>query len=340
MRIAVVGCGGIGGVVAATLATKGMNVTCVEIVEPLLKALQKEGIHLFGRKGRISVRVRAIRTLSEDGGSFDVVVIAVKSNVLSSVFRDAKEHLCDSGCILTLQNGLEVLSVCKGSPAVKLIAGAVGYNAVMTEPAHYLVTSNGGITIGNLTCATRDDLFMVKSSFEPAIPVYISENIRGVLWAKLLIVCGVTGLGGISGLRLGKLLRRRTARKLFYRIVTEGARAAQGREVKIEKFKGSINPERFSDLQGGYPLLVRWILLMIVGVKYRKLKSSILQDLERGKKTEVDFLNGKIVRVGKEFGQHTPVNEKIVEAVKEIEHGKRELSPKNLREIWRSLPGS
>ncbi len=340
MRIAVVGCGGIGGVVAATLAAKGMNVTCVEIADLYLQALQKEGIHLVGKKGRISARVRAIRTLSEDEGSFDIIVIAVKSNALGSVFPEAKEHLCNNGCILTLQNGLEVLSVSESFPAVKLIAGAVGYNAVMTEHTHYLVTSKGGITIGNLTCATRDDLFMVKSTLEPGIPVYISDNIQGVLWAKLLIVCGVTGLGGISGLLLGKLLRLRTARKLFYRIVTEGARAAQGWGVKIEKFKGSINPERFSDLRKGYPLLVRWILLMIVGMKYRKLKSSILQDLERGKRTEVDFLNGKILRVAKELGQHTPVNEKIVEVVKEIEQGKRELSPENLHEIWRALPGS
>jgi len=340
MRIAVVGCGGIGSVVAAMLAAQGMNVTCVELAENLLEVLQREGISLSGKKGRLSARVRAIRALSEDRGSFDIIVIAVKSNALRSVFRDAKEHLCDNGCILTLQNGLEVLSVSERFPAVKCIAGAVGYNAVMTDPAHYLVTSDGGVTIGNLTCATRDDLFMVKSTLEPAIPVYISENIQGILWAKLLIVCGVTGLGGISGLRLGKLLRMRIARKLFYRIVTEGARAARGQGVKIEKFTGSINPERFSDLKGGYPLLVRWILLRIVGMKYKNLKSNIHHDLERGNKTEIDFLNGKILGAAKTLGQHTPVNEKIVEMVKEIEQGKRALSPENLREIWRALPGS
>jgi 2-dehydropantoate 2-reductase len=339
MRIAVVGCGGIGSVVAATLAAKGMNVTCVELADDLLEVLQREGISLSGKKGRLSARVRAIRALSEDEGSFDIIVIAVKSNALHSVFSDVKAHLCDNGCILTLQNGLEVLSVSERFPAVKCIAGAVGYNAVMTDPAHYLVTSDGGVTIGNLTCATRDDLFMVKSTLEPAVPVYISENIQGILWAKLLIVCGVTGLGGISGLRLGKLLRMRIARKLFYRIVTEGARTARGQGVKIEKFTGSINPERFSDLKGGYPLLVRWILLRIVGMKYKNLKSNIHHDLERGNKTEIDFLNGKILGVAKELGLHTPVNERIVDMVKEIEQGKRALSPENLREIWRALPG-
>jgi 2-dehydropantoate 2-reductase len=223
---------------------------------------------------------------------------------------------------------------------VKIVAGAVGYNAVMEKLAHVNVTSDGGISIGNLTCATRDDLFMVKSSFEPAIPVYIRENIRGVLWAKLLIVCGVTGLGGVSGLLLGKLLGLRVARKLFYRIVTEGARVARRQGVEIEKLDGAINPEKFSNLQEGCPLFMRWLFLKVRGIKFRKLKSSILADLERGKKTEVDFLNGKILDVGKSLGQSTPVNEKIVEFVKEIEQGKRKLSPDNLREIWVSLPAS
>jgi 2-dehydropantoate 2-reductase len=337
MRIAVVGCGGIGGVVAATLSAKGMNVTCVELAGGLLEVLQRNGISLSGKKGRLNARVRAIRTLSEDGGSFDIIVIAVKSNALRAVFSDAKAHLCKNGCILTLQNGLEILSVSESFPSVKVVAGAVGYNAVMDQHAHIRVTSNGGISIGSLGCATNDDLFMVKSSFEPAIPVYIRENIRGVLWAKLLIVCGVTGLGGISGLLLGKLLGMRAARKLFYRIVTEGALVARRQGVKIEKLDGAINPERFSNMQERYPLPVRWLLLKVVGLKYRKLKSNIIVDLERGKRTEVDFLNGKILHLGEELGQNTPVNEKIVGFVKEIEQGKRTLSPDNLREIWRSL---
>jgi 2-dehydropantoate 2-reductase len=340
MRIAVVGCGGIGSVVAATLASKGMNVTCVELADDLLGVLQRDGIVLTGKKGNFSARVRAIRKLSDDGGSFDIIVIAVKSNALSAVFSDAKAHLCKNGCILTLQNGLEIMSVSERSPAVKVVAGAVGYNAVMTDPAHYLVTSDGGVTIGNLTCATRDDLFMVKSTLEPAVPVYIRENIRGVLWAKLLIVCGVTGLGGVSGLLLGKLLEMRVARKLFYEIVTEGALVAGKQGVEIEKLDGAINPERFSNLKEGYPLPVRWFFLKVVGLKYRKLKSNFLADLERRRRTEVDFLNGKILHLGKALGQSTPVNEKIVEYVKEIEQRKRVLSPENLREIWRALPGS
>jgi len=336
MRIAVVGCGGIGGVVAATLAAKGMNVTCVELADDLLEVLQKEEISLTGKKGRLSARVRAIRTLSEDGGSFDIIVIAVKSNALKAVFSDAKAHLCKNGCILTLQNGLEILSESESSPSVKVVAGAVGYNAVMEKPAHVDVTSDGGISIGNLTCATRDDLFIVKSSLEPAIPVFIRENIQGVLWAKLLVVCGVTGLGGVSGLLLGKLLRMREARKLFYRIVTEGTLVARRQGVKIEKLDGAINPERFSNLKEGYPLFLRWLFLKVVGVKYRNLKANIHADLERHRRTEVGFLNGKILQLGKALGQSTPVNEKIVGFVKEIEQGKRMLSPDNLCEIWRS----
>jgi len=337
MKIAVVGCGGIGGVVACALASKGLNVTCIEVVDKAVQVLNEDGIRLEGKKGCHHVRVRAFSRLSNAKESFDTIVIAVKSNSLASAFEDACYHLCKDGFILTLQNGLEILGIAERHPDVRIVGGAVGYNAQMLEFGRYRVSSEGGITVGNISCATEGDVFLLKSVFEPLIQVETTTNIRGVLWAKLLVVCGVTGLGGASGLLVGELLKKRIARRLFYQIVTEGVLVARKLEVRIEKFAGRVNPEKFANLKGGYPLLLRWMLLNVVGMKYMNLKSNIHHDLERGQNTEVDFLNGKILMLGEITGIPTPANRKLVEVVKEIEDRKRPLSPENLSVIWNAV---
>jgi 2-dehydropantoate 2-reductase len=337
MKIAVVGCGGIGGVVAGVLASKSLNVVCVEIIEESVQVIREQGIKLEGKKGSFHARVSAVNSFTATKESFDIIIISVKSGALDLAFRSAKDYLCEGGLILTLQNGLEILTLSKLNPGVKIVAGAVGYNSIMLDFGRYFVTSNGGITIGNLTCATRDDLLLLRSIFEPHIKIETTENIIGVLWAKLLIVCGVTGLGGASGLLLGKLLRRRIYRKLFYKIITEGVMVAHKLGVHIEKFGSTINPEKFVEQKGSYPLFVRWLLLKLVGFRYKNLKSNIHQSLEKGQPTEIDYLNGKVVRLGEETGILTPVNKKLMKIVKEIEEKKRVMDVKNLYEIGESF---
>jgi len=335
MKIAVIGCGGIGGVVTGVLAAGKQNVCGIELSGKTREALRENGLRLEGKKGSYHANVQVFSRLSDTEERFDVIIIAVKSGALHSVFIEAKQKLCRGGFILTLQNGIEVIDLAEHYPEVKIIAGAVGYNAQMVDFGSYRVTSQGGVTVGNLTCATEDDIFLLKSIFEPLIPVDVTRNTTGVLWAKLLVVCAVTGLGGATGLLLGDLLKRRISRKLFYRIVTEGVLVARAKGVSIEKFAGGVNPEKFASLKGGYPLPIRWLILNLVGMKYRKLKSNIHQSLERGQKTEVDYLNGKIQRIGKDTGIRTPVNGKITQIVKEIEMGKRSMHPNNLFEIWK-----
>jgi 2-dehydropantoate 2-reductase len=335
MKIAVIGCGGIGGVVAGVLAVGKQNVCGVELSGKTRGVLRDQGLRLEGKKGSYHAKkMQVFSRISDTGERFDVIIIAVKSDALASVFIEAKKKLCRGGFILTLQNGIEIIDLAERHPEVKIIAGAVGYNAQMVELGRYRVTSQGGVTVGNLTCATEDDIFLLKGIFEPLIAVDITRNTTGVLWAKLLVVCAVTGLGGATGLLLGELLKQRISRKLFYRIVTEGALVARAREIRIERFAGGVNPEKFADLRGGYPLPLRWLILNLVGMKYRDLKSNIHHSLEMGQKTEIDYLNGKIQRIGKDLGIKTPVNGKLTQIVKEIEEGKRSMHPNNLFEIW------
>jgi 2-dehydropantoate 2-reductase len=334
MNIALIGCGGNGGVVAVTLALNGNNLVCIDKNREIVDAIERNGLKLRGRKGEHTVRMKTCTHYPEEAGSFNVIFLGVKSNVLEDVFEEAIEHLSESGFIVTIQNGLEILSIAEKHPHTKIVAGAVGYNAQHEDIGNICVTTKGGITFGTLSSADDKDLSRLEELLPPLIPVHTCEDTAAVLWTKLLIVCGVTGLGGASGLRVGELLKNRHAKRLFYGMAAEGSLLAEKLGITLLKLPGGINPEKFGYYGKGYPLPVRWILLKLASIKFKDLKSGIQVDLERGSKTEIDYINGSIVREGERIGFDTPINRLVVEMVKEIEDGRRSMSPKNLSEIW------
>lgn len=336
IRVAVVGCGGIGGVIAGVLAKRLKRVICITGKEESSFLLNRNGVHVTGKKGEFVARVVAYPALKMAGSSFNIMVIAVKSNQLREVFKEARDYLDENGFVLTVQNGIEMLKLRDEYPGVKLLTGAVGYNAIMLNYGKYHVTTSGGITVGALGSGNYEDVLLVKRLLEPEIRIKYTENPEGLLWSKLLIVCGVTGLGGASGLLAGELLRYRIARRLFYAIITEGSMVAQKLGIRLERFGGIINPEWFSDDEGGLPIFIRYLLLKLIGLKYRNLKSNIHHSIERNKPTEVYYLNGAIVREGERLGIETPANRGVVRVVEEIERHERSMDIKNLYEIWES----
>lgn len=338
MKVAVCGCGGIGGVVAGVLGRNRHDVVCIEANREYADRLSANGINLTGKKGELHTPVRAYAGFGSEKGQYDLIVIAVKSDALRSVFVKSREQLAPEGFILTLQNGLEPLRLCDEFSETRVAGGAVGYNSIMLEYGRYLVTAEGGITVGNLSNCSDSDLGRLKEIFEPVIEIATTENIRGVLWAKLLIVCGITGLGGAAGMLVGELMKQRVARRLFYHIVTEGTLVAKSLGVKMEKF-GGLLPEKFGVHRGSHPVFFRYILLKIVGRKKGELKSNIHHSIEKRQRTEVDYLNGEIVRRGEEAGVPTPVNREVVRIVKEIEAKKRRMTVQNLEEIWSRIKG-
>ncbi|GEM_PF-728971 len=340
MNLALVGCGGNGGVIAASLAQNRPSPVCIDKNREIVDAINQNGLQLHGKKGKHHVQIEAFPGFSEEMGTFDAIILGVKSNVLEAVFKEARNYLCESGFIVTIQNGLEILSIAKKHPDTRVVAGAVGYNAVHEEIGSIFVTAEGGITFGTLNNAGEHDLSLLKELLPPMIPVHTHENTVGVLWTKLLIVCGATGLSGVAGLRVGELLLYPVARKLFYGMATEGSLLAEKLGIQLVKLHGAPNPEKFGNHKRGSPLPIRWLLLKLAGIKFKDLKSGIQVDIERGSKTEVKYINGAIVQEGERIGIDAPINRLVVKMVKEIEEGRRKMSPDNLFEMWSSVKDS
>jgi 2-dehydropantoate 2-reductase len=113
----------------------------------------------------------------------------------------------------------------------------------------------------------------------------------------------------------------------------EAMLVAVAMKMKVPPYANKIDYYRFLKKPGFFGNFYRHLLIRIIGFKYRRLKSSMLQSLERGNKTEIDFLNGYIVQKGQELGVQTPVNSKIVQMIKEIERGKRKIGLDNFEEF-------
>jgi 2-dehydropantoate 2-reductase len=208
----------------------------------------------------------------------------------------------------------------------------VGWGATMHNPGELEMTSTGTFVIGNLDNRVDRRLEALKTILDTTVPT-ASHNIMGDLYSKLIINACITTLGAICGLYLGEMLAIKKVRSIFIKIMEEAMAAADAHGIKVETYAGKLNYYRFLESKGLFGRLKRHLFIRLMGFKYRRLKSSALQSLERGKATEIDYLNGYIVKLAGQKNIPVPINEKCVKMVKEIETGKRKISKDNFREL-------
>lgn len=344
MRIAVLGCGAIGGTIAGCLTRAGHDVTAIVGNPRIEAALRGNGYTLRDLEGNVS-RIPAsnppVKTPAEAAGIFDVLITATPSTALETGLRDMIPFLAETGRVVTCQNGLpEDRAV--GEVGNRVIGCVVGWGATMSEPGVYQRTSSGRLQIGrgNSSCPASDDLAPL---LEAVSPVEIVNDLSGVRWSKLAINCVTSPFGAIGGASLGTLLLNPKVRRLALEVFAEVAAVAKAEHVKMRPVAGTldiakvaINPrERAAQLSP--TLLLKHVLLLIVGYRFRRMRSSMLYALERGRPLEIDFLNGEIARRGAQHSVPTPVNSAIVARVREIERKEKMSSPQGLAELCASL---
>lgn len=327
MRIAVIGCGGIGGVLAATLTRAGADVTPVVGNPRIAAALTKHGYRvreLDGSEWAQPLGHAPLLHASEAEAPFDLVFVATQSTTLEAALADALPKIADGAAVVTCQNGLpeERAAALVGE---RVIGCVVGWGASMVEPGFYQRTSKGVLTYGRPTAGAPDPA-PIAALTEAASPSLVVDDLAGVRWSKLAINCVTTTLGAIGGVPLGKLLSHRPIRRIALEVFAEVAAVAHSSGVKVQPVGGTLDIDKIaiSDVErrlsfGSPSLAYKHSVLLAVGFKYRRLRSSMLYALERGRPPEIDFLNGEIVRRGAALGVPTPVSTALVETVRAIE---------------------
>jgi 2-dehydropantoate 2-reductase len=351
-RIVVIGCGGIGGVIAARLTRAGLDVTPVCGNEQIAAAIAAQGFRVRELDGTTwSVapsrppRVR-LEDIAREGAPFDLCLLATKATTLEPALASAVPYLDPAAPVITCQNGLPE-EIAAGIVGVERVLGCVVvFGASMTAPGEYQLTSKGSLQLGR-PHVRSPETGPAAGLLENVAPVTVVDDLAAARWSKLAINCATSTIGAVGGVRLGALLRHRFVRRLVLEIWTEIAAVARASGVRMAPLGGTLDIEKLALTPSerrapiGSPALAwKHSLIVAVGVKYRRMRSSMLIALERGRTPEIDFLNGEIVRRGRALGVPVEVNEKLVLAVKALVDRRETPSLALLRKIYDEVVAS
>ncbi|MDB4946700.1 MAG: 2-dehydropantoate 2-reductase [Labilithrix sp.] len=347
-RFLVMGCGAIGGIVAGCLAETGQDVTVVTTNEAIHEAVQARGLKLVGegapRVVPLSSSFRASLGVPTDDGRFDYVILATQPPQVEEAAAQAAPVLAAGGAMVCLQNGLCEERVAKIVGDDRVIGGVVAWGATMPEPGMYERTAAGGFTLGRIGSGERSLLGTshdgLVGALEAVGPVETTDNLRGKRWSKLAINCAISSLGTIGGDRLGVLMQHRTVRRLGLEIMTEVVQVARKESVRLEKVSGTLDlnwialDEIERKVSGSPSLVAKHGLLLAVGFRYRRMKSSMLSAIERGRTPAVDFLNGEVVDRARLHQMPVPTNEAVRRIVWEIASGEQKPGMDAIRTLY------
>ncbi len=333
LKIAVVGAGAIGGICAAFIKDAGFDVQVVVRNLEHAGQIRDKGITISGIKGRMTVKMDAVAGVENMSEDRDIILLCVKAVSMTEAAQQLKSRIRPEAVVVSLQNGFceEKLASILGR---KNITGCVtGWGATMHSRLELEMTSSGDFIIGNIDNEQDLRLKGVQAVLSSIVPVKISTNIAGDLFAKLIINSCITSVGAVCGLCLGPMLLKRKIRIIFLKIMEEAMQVADALDIKVSVFAGKLDYYEFLESKGLISDLKRHVFLMALGFKYRKLKSSALQSLERAKPTEIDFLTGFITENAEKYGIDVPVNAAVYRIVKDIEQGGLDICVDNIDRI-------
>jgi 2-dehydropantoate 2-reductase len=309
MKICFAGAGALGCSIGGTLAAGGAEVWLVDRNEAHVHAMRSNGLRMRTEDSEKTVKVNA-STRFEDVGPADLVIVLVKSAATENAVKAAKPIIGPETVVMSLQNGMgheDILGNIVGRERV--MAGKTYAGGVYLGPGHVIAGTRGKETvIGELDGRITPRARAVRAEFEKAgMLVELSDNIMGTIWDKLLINVSTGAVSAITRLEYGPLYAMPEIEETAVAAVAEAMSVAKASGVTIS-YTNPRDP---------------W-LKASAGLPY-DFKTSMLQSLEKGSLTEVDFINGAVVRAGRKVGVPTPVNSTLVAMVKGIEH--RMLNP-------------
>jgi 2-dehydropantoate 2-reductase len=304
MKICVLGAGALGSAIGGSLAEGGADVILVDAWQAHVDAMNRDGLALRENGVDRKVKVRAAASVAAMG-PVDLVVVLVKSFHTRAAIEEARAIVGPDTAVMSLQNGLgheEILADVVGRERV--LAGKTYKGGVMLGPGHVIAGVRGKETIvGELDGRVTDRVMRIADAFGRAgLAVTVSSNIMGTMWDKLLINVATGALAGITRLPYGGLYAVPEIKACALAAVAEGMAVAAAAGVKIS----------YTDPEGPWVKAAEGLP--------PEFKTSLLQSLEKGTATEIDFINGSVVRWGEKCGVPTPVNRALVACVKGIEH--------------------
>jgi 2-dehydropantoate 2-reductase len=322
-KIAVVGAGAIGSLIGGLLARAGEEVTLVGR-RAHVQAVREHGLRIEGVLGALTIPVRAAETLDFRP---DLGLLAVKTQDVERVCDQVQAYIQDA-VIVTLQNGVRSDGmVATRVPKANIVSGVVMLNAQFLIPGQITYAHAGSLLIGEAFGENGQRVREIQALLSRAVRTEISDNIRGAHWTKLLLNNLGNGLEAMTGLAVSECMRHAGLRRIGILALREGNQAIEKAGLRLAPIPQIPAPALGFIIRTPVPVAA-WALSLSMGSL--KTLSSTLQSLRRGRSTEIDYLNGEIVRLGRQLGMATPYNSKVVEIVKEVEKSGRFFAPDEL----------
>lgn len=302
MKIAIVGPGAMGCLFACLFTEAGLEVCLLDKRPERAALLEKEGILVKGLGGERKVMVRATAS-PEEVGPADLVIVTVKAYDTVTALSSIPPLLHEGSVVITLQNGIGNVEAVTGRfGKEKVIGGTTSQGATLLAEGQIFHAGEGMTTLGSLgDGAPREALHRALEAFQKArLPVSSTQNLEGLLWSKLMINVGINPLTALTRLRNGALLNHSGTRWTMRFAVNEASAVASKKGIKLLYEDVVAQVEKVCNATG-------------------KNISSMLQDVLRKRPTEIDYLNGAVVREAKGLGLETPVNAALHGLVKTIE---------------------
>jgi 2-dehydropantoate 2-reductase len=339
MGILVMGCGGLGGVATALLTEANHGVAAFTTNADIARAIESSGIVLRGDGDTRTVRARVLTALPKE--TFGVVLLCTQPPQVEQAARAALPVLAENGVMVCLQNGLCEPRVAAIAGEARTMGAVVAWGAAMIEPGVYERTAQGGFTVGGT--APQQKIDAVARVLEVVGPVDVTDNLAGKRWSKLAMNAAISSMGAVGGDRLGALLHHRFVRRIALEIMSETVTVARALGVRLEKVSGTLDLDWLAltdeerAASGSASLVAKHAMLLAVGFRYRKLRSSMLAAIERGRTPAVEFLNGEVCEHAHKLKIATPYNDATRAMVWAISRGEKKSGLEALRDVERGL---
>lgn len=321
MRSAIYGAGSLGTILGAFITQKGGQIDLINRNKAHVEALKTKGATITGTLN-FTQEVKAF-TPDEMTGIYDIIFLMTKQQFNAEVVTFLKDYLAEDGVIVTLQNGIPELQIGEIVGEDRVLGCTAAWGATLKEPGVCELTSEPDsltFSLGTLAAKPHKHILEVKKLLEMMGPVDLDANFVGTRWSKLLINSAFSGMSAVLGCTFGEAAKDKTSRRIVQALIKECIDVCAAGKIKIEPVQGK-DIVKLLDYHNSVKKAFAFFIIPIAIRKHALLKASMLQDIEKGKKTEVDAINGVVSAYGRKVGCPTPMNDKVVEIIHRIEKG-------------------
>ena len=329
MKIAIIGAGAIGSVVAAYLTRAGEDTTLIGRQEQV-QAIREGGLHVKGVRGEGTVQVKVLSRLERD---YDWVIFTVKTQDIPEAVQQNRAFL-KSCCILSSQNGVQADEMlAQYFPKDALYSSIVMFGATYTKPGEVVFNFEGDWIVGKPFASNDGKVSEIAAILKKGFPVVVSDNITGMKWLKLFVnfnncIPALTGksmqetFADMDLCRLSILLLKEG----FDIVQKSGIQAVSLPQFPAERIYGLVNMPL--DQAAGI------INKTLTGLSQEPLYGSILQSIMRGRTSEIDYINGQVLKMVRSPKDEAPLNARVLEMVHQVEQRKRYFTVEEIKEAF------